>query len=209
MSVLEVREATFSYYDGNPVFSQVNLRMESDERVALQAPSGFGKTTLCRCIAGYLSLDAGEVALDGVSLYDKGGIASVGAGANPVQLIWQHPEAALDPRLRIRSSLTEAGAIDDALLDRLGIKPAWLSRYPQELSGGEMQRCCIARALATHPCFLIADEISTMLDALTQVQIWEVILDYCAENNAGLLFVTHSPALAARLATRTVNLTQY
>ena len=86
-------------------------------------------------------------------------------------MIWQHPEQTLDPLLRIQDSLEESGLIDQVLLEKLGIKQQWLSRYPRELSGGELQRCCIARALRVHPKFLIADEISTMLDAITQVQI--------------------------------------
>lgn len=203
MSTLEAKELAFAYHGGQPVFEGFNLMVESGERVCLQAPSGFGKTTLCRVLAGYLPASAGEVLLDGVSLYGK---HAVKGQSNPIQLIWQHPETALDPRLRIKDSLAEAGAVDTGLLQRLGIREAWLSRYPRELSGGEMQRCCIARALATKPQFLIADEISTMLDAITQVAVWEAILEYCVEANAGLLLVTHSPALAQRLATRTVQL---
>lgn len=203
MSTLEAKELAFAYHAGRPVFEGFNLTVEPGERVCLQAPSGFGKTTLCRVLAGYLPASAGEVLLDGVPLYGK---HAAKGQPNPIQLIWQHPETALDPRLRIKDSLAEAGAVDTGLLQRLGICEAWLSRYPRELSGGEMQRCCIARALATKPQFLIADEISTMLDAITQVAVWEVILEYCAEANAGLLLVTHSPALAQRLATRTVQL---
>ena len=124
----------------------------------------------------------------------------------PVQLIWQHPEQTLDPLLRIQSSLEEAGPLDHALLEKLGIKQKWLSRFPRELSGGELQRCCIVRALRVRPKFLIADEISTMLDAITQVQIWDFLLSYCEENEVGLVLVTHSEALQNRLATRVVNL---
>lgn len=232
MSVLELRDVSFSYnanalshtssalsrkghflarrnfahskpLNGDKaLLSSFNFALESHERVALHASSGFGKTTICRLLAGYLQPQAGEVLLDEKPLmsYQKKNCPL------PVQMIWQHPEQALDPLLRIRDSLEESGSIDPVLLEKLGIKPQWLSRYPRELSGGELQRCCIARVLRVRPKFLIADEISTMLDALTQVQIWDFLLSYCAENEVGLVLVTHSEALQNRLATRVVDL---
>lgn len=215
MSTLELRKVTFSY-GKKTVMSDYSLSFASHERVALSAPSGFGKTTLCRLLAGYAAPQEGEVLLDGEPL---GGVRRSGArsargalsakkpdAACPVQLIGQHPEHMLDPLLRIESSLKEAGSIDEDLLRQLGIREEWLSRFPRELSGGELQRCCIARALRVEPRFLIADEISTMLDAVTQVQIWQVLLDYCREREVGLVLVTHSDALMKRLATRVVDL---
>lgn len=200
MSVLKAEEVTYAYKPGTrSVLDGVNLRVESGERVCLSAPSGFGKTTLCRVLAGYLQPRSGMVLVDGEPLPRK--------GTCPVQMIWQHPEQALDPRLRIRASLLEAGPIDEDALSVLGVRPEWLSRYPRELSGGEMQRCCIARALQSAPKFLIADEISTMLDAITQVQIWEALLSYCEEHEVGLVMTSHSPALVSHIATRVVDLT--
>ena len=220
---------------GKSLLSNFNFAVESHERVALSAPSGFGKTTMCRLLAGYLQPQEGEVLLDGEPLSScqtsilrnktsiryhcsHGDFYASAARAKgvkalktsstplPVQMIWQHPEQTLDPLLRIQSSLEEAGPLDQVLLEKLGIKPKWLSRFPRELSGGELQRCCIARALRVRPKFLIADEISTMLDAITQVQIWDFLLSYCEENEVGLVLVTHSEALQNRLATRVVNL---
>ena len=79
-------------------------------------------------------------------------------------------------------------------------------RLPNELSGGELQRFCIARALGAHPSYLIADEVSTMLDAVTQAQIWRALVAEAEARAMGLIFVSHSPALASRLATRVVEL---
>lgn len=200
MGVLEAKGVSFSYPGSDrAVIRDVGLSVAHDERVCLAAPSGFGKTTLCQLLTGYLRPDAGSIAVDGAPLPSR--------GLCPVQLVWQHPEAALDPRLTIAASLAEAGSIDEALLDRLGVRRAWLSRYPRELSGGELQRCCIARVLRTHPAFLVADEMTTMLDALTQVQIWEAVLAHCREQGTGLVFTSHSPALVERIATRVVDLT--
>ncbi|MEG0376497.1 MAG: ATP-binding cassette domain-containing protein, partial [Raoultibacter sp.] len=148
MSVLEVKNVSFSYGNDTSVLSDFSMSVESHERVALCAPSGFGKTTLAFLLAGYSKPQQGSVLLDGMPLPSS--------GVCPVQMIWQHPETAVDPRIRMRRTLAEAGEIDPALVVGLGIKEAWMSRYPHELSGGELQRFCIARALAAQPKFLIA-----------------------------------------------------
>lgn len=202
---LEVQNITFSYGEGRTLYCDFNLRVEPGERVALVAPSGFGKTTLCRLLAGYERPQRGEILADGQPLLLRRGEPC------PVQLISQHPERALDPRMRMRGSLAEAG-IDDPgespLVQALGIRPQWLSRFPHELSGGELQRFCIARALAVRPRYLIADEITTMLDAVTQAQIWEFLLAETQVQSMGMVLVSHSPALTERIATRVANLAE-
>lgn len=196
--MLELRDISFGYKKNEPLYEGVNLAVAPGERVALQAPSGFGKTTLCRIMAGYLAPWSGEVLVNGQPLPRK--------GVFPVQLILQHPETAVDPRMRMRSTLEEAGPIDEELLVRFGIREEWLSRFPHELSGGELQRFCIVRALMAKPRYLIADEISTMLDPVTQLQIWRALLEEVAALNMGLVFVSHSPQLTQHLATRVVDL---
>ena len=197
MALLEARGISFSYGKGEPVLSGVDFAVASGERVALSAPSGCGKSTLCQVLAGYLEPSAGEVLVDGAPP-----VATLGR-PNPVQLIWQHPEQAVDPYLRLGDTLAEAGDVPEDLMRGLGIQQRWLSRYPHEVSGGELQRCCVARALASHPRFVIADEMSTMLDAITQAQIWDFLLGYCEREGSGLVLVTHSEALSRRIATRT------
>ncbi len=103
-------------------------------------------------------------------------------------------------------SLREAGDVSAELLEMLGIREEWLGRFPHELSGGELQRFCIARALMTRPNYLVADEISTMLDAITQASIWKVLMDEVERENMGLVFTTHSQALADLIATATFEL---
>lgn len=196
--MLEARDITFGYPGAKPLYSGFSLQVEPGERVALQAPSGFGKTTLCRVLAGFERPQTGQVLVDGQSLPRR--------GVCPVQLIQQHPEQAVDPRLRMRKTLAEAGEVPQQLLDDLGIRDEWLQRYPHELSGGELQRFCIARALAVRPRYLVADEISTMLDAVTQAQIWRFLVAETERQGIGLVLVSHSPALAERVATRVVRL---
>ena len=199
-NVLELRDVSFSY-GKTTLFSRFSFTFTSDERVALQARSGRGKTTLCRLLAGYLHPQEGGVFLNGEALPEFSPSRPC-----PVQMIWQHPEHTLDPLIRIQDSLEEAGSLDEELLSQLGIRHEWLSRFPRELSGGELQRCCIARAVRVHPQFLIADELSTMLDAITQAHIWEFLLSYCERECVGLVLVTHSKALQDRLATRVLDL---
>ncbi len=198
--MLEARNLTAAF-DGRIIFENVSLAVAPGERVQIAAPSGAGKTTLGRILAGYAQPQAGEVLVDGAPLPRR--------GRCPVQLIGQHPETMVDPRLRLEATLEETKA-DAAELARLrallGIQDRWLSRYPHELSGGELQRFCIARALAANPRYLIADEISTMLDALTQAQIWQALLAEAEARNLGMVFMSHSPALAQHIATRVVSL---
>ena len=196
---LEAKAVSFRYGRNQPwVLENVSLRLEPGERMALFAPSGRGKTTLARLLAGYLTPTAGEILLDGAPL-PKTGVC-------PVQLICQHPEQAINPRWRLARVLEESGALDDAVLDAFGIERAWLTRYPRELSGGELQRFCVARALMSGARYLICDEISTMLDVITQAQIWNVVLEEAKKRQMAILAVTHNRHLAERIAERTVEL---
>ena len=271
---LEARDISFSYVPGRPILHDVNLVVDPGERVVLTAPSGRGKTTLCRVLSGYLRPDAGTVLVDGVELSRAraarsgvpvvrtrgaraardgvpaaraqgardGVLAASGSrgsrqrGPRPVQLIWQHPEQAFDPLLRLGRSLAEgvppqasaraggssgAGSLGAAahsathsaaarleavcetgLLERFGIREAWLDRFPHELSGGELMRFCIVRALIAEPRYLVCDEMTAMLDAVTQAELWREVIAIASERSMGIVLVSHSPALVDRVATR-------
>ena len=94
------------------------------------------------------------------------------------------------------------------MLSGLGIQKAWLDRFPIELSGGELQRFCVARALMSGADFLICDEISTMLDVITQAQIWNTILAEARNRNMGLIIVTHNYELARKVADRILDISR-
>ena len=119
-------------------------------------------------------------------------------------MIWQHPERAVNPKLRLGDTLADGKEVDERIIRELGIEKDWEKRYPQELSGGELQRFCIARALGKDTKFLIADEISTMLDLITQSQIWNFLLKEVKEREIGLLVVSHSEPLLSRIADRLI-----
>lgn len=194
---LEARDVTF-YYRGRkkvPVLEHFSISISSGERVGLKAPSGRGKTTLCRLLAGYERPAAGEVLLDGRQIRKYRGVC-------PVQMVWQHPETVVDPLLTLGRTLNEAGAVEERLMDALHIEPGWLTRYPSELSGGELQRFCLARALHPAVRFLLCDEISAMLDLVTQAQIWNFLMEEAKERGLGLLVVSHDDALLERVCTR-------
>ena len=194
---LEARDVTF-YYRGRkktPVLEHFSISISSGERVGLKAPSGRGKTTLCRLLAGYERPAAGEVLLDGQQIREYRRVC-------PVQMVWQHPETVVDPLLTLGRTLNEAGAVEERLMDALHIEPGWLTRYPSELSGGELQRFCLARALHPAVRFLLCDEISAMLDLVTQAQIWNFLLEEAQRRGLGLLVVSHDDALLERVCTR-------
>ena len=216
---LEAREVTF-YYPGkkkHPVLDHVNLTIAPGERVGLKGKSGRGKTTLCRLLAGYEAPKGGQILLDGKEVRAYRSVC-------PVQMIWQHPETAVDPRLRMNKTLAEAGIRlsgtrksnpakndeetlrDRELLDRLGIREEWLDRFPSELSGGELQRFCLARALRPGVRFLLCDEITAMLDLVTRAWIWNCLMEEAKKRGLGLLVVSHDEKLLGKVCTRVVEL---
>nr|WP_294650814.1 ATP-binding cassette domain-containing protein [uncultured Blautia sp.] len=198
--ILEVRNLSFRYENkGRQILEQFSLQADSNERVGIAAPSGFGKTTLCKLLAGYEQPESGEILLDGELLQSYKGYC-------PVQMIWQHPEQAVNPRLRMSSVFEEGDQVDPKLMEKLGIESDWLNRFPTELSGGELQRFCIARALGKRTRFLLADEISTMLDLITQSQIWHFLIEETQRRGIGMIVVSHDSELVEKVCTRVVRM---
>lgn len=198
--MLEAHDLGFSY-GSKQILSHFDLTVAPGERVAVSAPSGRGKTTLCKMLAGYERPQQGSVTIDGRPLPQH--------GVMPVQMIWQHPERMLDPLMTMGKSLAECPCGPERLADlcaMIGVRDEWLTRRPRELSGGELQRFCVVRALACEPRYLICDEISTMLDAVTQADLWERLLAWSKQRQVGIVLVSHSPALTRRVAARVVEL---
>ncbi|TYP76517.1 ABC transporter ATP-binding protein [Paenibacillus methanolicus] len=194
---LEARNVSKRYAREAWLFRQASAAFRTGDTVGLLGPSGCGKSTFCRLLAGYDACDEGEVLLDGATLPTS--------GYRPVQLIFQHPERAVNPRWKAGAIISEGWRPDEALLDSLEIRREWLKRWPSELSGGELQRLCIARALAPQTRFFIADEMTTMLDAITQARIWRTVLDLAQSRGMGMLVVSHDRHLIDRICTRVID----
>lgn len=191
---LRAEKLTYSYKMGNVVLADTSLEILPGERVGLVAPSGAGKTTLMRLLGGFLPVQEGYVEVDGRALPTK--------GYCPVQMIGQHPELYVNPRRRMKQVLKEGDRVESRIIKTLGIEDIWLERFPHELSGGELQRFNIARALGSRTRYLLADEITTMLDVVTQCQIWEFLIEECERRNIGILAASHDEALLSRVCTR-------
>lgn len=196
---LKAEHISFRYGEKRPwILNNVSLSIESGERLGIVGPSGYGKSTLARILAGYLNPTSGEITLDGNKVPSK--------GYSPIQMVYQHPELSVNPRLKMNKILNEAWTVGRDLLEKMGIEDSWLGRWPNELSGGELQRFCIARVLSPQTKFLICDEITTMLDVITQAQIWHLLLDISKDRNLGMLIITHNRALAQRVCSKIIEL---
>ena len=194
---IKLENISYRYKKNMPwILKNLNFKIDSNERVALVGSSGSGKSTLSKIISGYIKPSKGKILLGDSELDSK--------GYSPIQMIYQHPENAVNPRWKMGKILNEGWDVSKDIIKKIGIEKSWFNRWPGELSGGELQRFCIARALGPKTKFLICDEISTMLDVITQAQIWNLLLNISKKNNIGMLIVTHNIELAKRVSDRIV-----
>ncbi|MFN2409917.1 MAG: ABC transporter ATP-binding protein [Halomonas sp.] len=180
------------------MLDNVSVSLEAGEWVGLSGHSGTGKSTLGQLLAGHLTPQAGTIEVDGEALPQR--------GLQPVQWLPQSPELSVNPRWRVKRILEEAWTPPATLREAFGIEPGWLNRYPSALSGGELQRVCVLRALAPGVRYLVADEISSMLDPLTQLALWQALHQVADERKLGVLVISHDAALLERLCPRRLTL---
>ena len=200
--ILECRNITFGYKKNNILFKNINFVTTTNDVLGIVARSGFGKSTLAKIISGYEIQVSGDIFLDGKGISKK--------GYNPIQLIYQHPEKAINPLWKMKKVIKEFDVDDiDYVIDNIGIDRNLLNRYPSELSGGELQRFCIARVLGNLTKFIIADEITTMLDSITQAQIWDFLINECKKRSIGLIVISHNINLLDKLCNNIINLEEY
>jgi peptide/nickel transport system ATP-binding protein len=187
--MLEANDLHFAYARRLPVLSGVSLTLEPGEIIGLSGPSGGGKSTLGRVLAGYLMPDRGTVSIDG---------GTVLGGWSPVQYAHQSAILAVDPRWRIGRIIEEGWTPDAETRDAFSVSHNWYDRYPHEVSGGELQRVNLLRLLSPQTRYLIADEITAMLDPITQAEIWRTLLSRCARG-LSILAISHDAALLKRV----------
>ncbi|MFJ6748645.1 MULTISPECIES: ABC transporter ATP-binding protein [unclassified Streptomyces] len=211
--MLELRDITAGYGRREPVVHGVSLTVADGEAVGLLGPSGCGKSTLARVAALLHRPDAGDVILDGER---AGGWRHRAPRRQRTAygVIFQQPRLSADPRMRLADLIAEplraTGRRDEVprrvteLATAAGLTDELLRRRPHEVSDGQLQRACLARALVLRPRWLICDEMTAMLDASTTAALVAVVESYRAESGAGLLAVGHDRTLLERWCDRTV-----
>ena len=188
--MLEVEQLSI-VQDGRQLWDRLSLQVRPGERQGISAPSGYGKTTLGRVLAQWQSATSGSITVDGKALAKK--------GYCPVQLVPQHPEQTFNPYRTTGESLRDAWSPDAAWLARLAVNPGWLARRPDELSGGELARIALLRALDPRTRYLIADEVTAQLDAHVQAQVWQVLLEETRRRELGMIVFSHNKALLQKV----------
>ncbi|WP_426767803.1 ABC transporter ATP-binding protein [Erwinia aphidicola] len=198
--VLEARNLSKSRA-GRQLFSGQSLCIHAGEVIGITGPSGCGKSSFGDILLGLLSADSGEVLRDAT-------LAAV-----KYQKIFQDPPSAFAPRVTLHQALMDVvklHGLDEGriapLMQRLKLRPALLHRYPGEISGGELQRFALLRALLPEPVFLFADEPTSRLDLLTQQQTIELLVEVATEQNCALLVVSHDEALIEHISHRRIRL---
>jgi oligopeptide/dipeptide ABC transporter ATP-binding protein len=193
--------------------TDVSLSLERGEAVALVGESGSGKTTLGRMLLGLLPPTAGRVRFDGIDLATAGA-AQRRQLCRRMQIVFQDPQSSLDPRRRVGAQIADGLAIHaivppparralvSELLAQVGLNSVHAGRYPHEFSGGQRQRIGIARALATEPEFLLADEPVSSLDVSVQAQVLDLLVDLRRRLGLALLFISHDLAVVRSLCER-------
>lgn len=188
--MLEVEQLTI-VQNGQRLWDSVSFQVSAGERKGISAPSGYGKTTLGRVLAQWQNATSGRVTVGAKPLLKK--------GYCPIQLVPQHPELTFNPYRTTGDSLRDAWSPNAAWLDRLAISPVWLTRRPDELSGGELARIALLRALDPRTRYLIADEVTAQLDAHIQAQVWQILLEEVKRRELGLIVFSHNQVLLAKV----------
>ncbi|MFJ6690435.1 ABC transporter ATP-binding protein [Streptomyces sp. NPDC091294] len=212
--MLELRTVTAGYGGNTPVFRDVSLSVAPGEAVGLLGPSGCGKSTLARVAALLHRPDAGTLLLDGTPVR-RWRHRAPREQRTAFGVVFQQARLSADPRLALADVIAEplraTGRRDEAadrvaeLAATVGLTADLLSRRPHEVSDGQLQRACLARALVLRPRWLVCDEMTAMLDASTTAALVRVVEDYRAETGAGLLAVGHDRVLLDRWCERTVD----
>ncbi len=191
---------------------EVDVTIRRGETLGLVGESGSGKSTLAQCLIRLEEPDRGDVTISGGQFTGLTG-AALRAARQRVQIVFQDPFTALDPRQSAGAAIAEGPMIHGlsreeamvravGLIEAVGLDASAADRFPHEFSGGQRQRICIARALAVEPELLIADESVSALDVSVQAQILDLLADMQKRLQFGMLFITHDLRVASRICDR-------
>lgn len=201
MSFLTIKEVSYSYQGNVPVIDQVNWSIDEGEFHCLLGRSGCGKTTLLKLAAGLISSDEGKIYLNGSEVVKPSDQCGFVFQA-PTLLEWKTVlENVLLPVSLKRKITDEDRKYAVYLLELVGL-PAFVDRYPLQLSGGQQSRVAIARALINKPSMLFLDEPFAALDAITREELQDDLLRICRLQNTTVLFITHDISEAVYLSDR-------
>ncbi|MEL6234057.1 MAG: ABC transporter ATP-binding protein [Pseudomonadota bacterium] len=194
----------------------VSFEIAPGQTLGLVGESGCGKSTVGKLVLGLLAPTGGEVRFDGAALCANPKDPAWRAQRRDMQMIFQNPFGALNPRLSIGRQMREVldthdiGAADEraeevaALMRAVGLAPQMQDRYPHQMSGGQLQRVVIARALAVSPRFLVCDEAVAALDVSIQAQVVNLLQDIQEERNLTYLFISHDLEIIRHISDRIV-----
>lgn len=197
--MLKVENLSFSYDGKVQILKDISFDLNPGEVLGLMAPSGYGKSTLGKLMAGYIKAPRGSVTVDGKDINDLRGFL-------PVQMVHQAPEKNVNIRWKVEKILNEGWQVDLDVKEKFGIEDSFMKKFPTELSGGELQRVCLARVLGRETKYLIADEVTTMLDSITQAQICHLLIHFAKKHKLGILFISHNKDLVEVVSDRIIEL---
>jgi ABC-type glutathione transport system ATPase component len=200
--------------NGVRAVDDVSLAVHAGETVGIVGESGCGKSTTARLILRLLDADAGRVRFGGQDIGSLRG-KRLRELRPRLQLVPQNPQTSFNPKLRIgdsiafnltvngvKRSVARARALE--LMERVGVAPAHAAKRPHELSGGQLQRAAIARALSTEPELVICDEAVSALDKSVQAQVLNLLADLQRDTGVAFLFISHDLAVVEHVADRVV-----
>lgn len=209
--LLDIRDIEAGYEADTDILSDINLTISRGRTVALVGESGSGKSTLARVVTGLLPPRKGSISFQGTPLR-RSWKTRPREELRRLQMIYQMPDTALNPKQTLKKIIgrplefyfgmkeqqQEERILE--LLDQIELSASYIDRLPGELSGGEKQRVCIARALAANPDLIICDEVTSALDQLVAEDILKLLLDLQAKLNVSYLFITHDLATVKAIA---------
>jgi ABC-type dipeptide/oligopeptide/nickel transport system ATPase subunit len=210
--LIETENLHFSHKINRPwIIDNVSLSVRENESIGIVGESGSGKSTLIRILNGMLPVSQGTVRIGGKDIEER-----IKEGKRSVQrfgqMVFQSPRGSFDPRMRLARSISEpVRALERRLpsenevaevMERVGLSEGLLDRYPHQLSGGQLQRVSLARALLVSPTVLYADEPTSALDVSVQAQVLDLLGKLREDFGLSLVMVSHDLAVVGQMCDR-------